>query len=201
MGERTERLVDICVLVRDVFRAISETGITPAAPIKLKELLIPAVASRLGTPHGGKFIISAQECDWQASKIRGILLRYNARAEILYSAQLNLCWKRFVVCKELAHLLIDENNEHYTVDPISLVYRMITDVLPKYDDDLESERLAMFAAIELLIPWCLRNEFISMVIDAKTDLEIAHYFRVPQAIVGFLRRDYFELSAQANSFQ
>jgi len=60
----------------------------------------------------------------------------------------------------------------------------------------------MVAAIEMLLPWCLRGQLEAMDREGMTDLQIAHNFRVPEKIVNLmLRSQYKELSAQSNRFQ
>jgi len=131
-----------------------------------------------------------------------MLLRYDTHAKIIYSQSMNTCWRRFVVCKELAHLLIDTDAEHFTQNPVSLVQELINDVpVMRTDHDINSERLAMIAAIEMLLPWCLRGRLTEMAEEGLSDLQIAQEFRVPEKIVNLmLRSDYGSFSKESNSF-
>jgi hypothetical protein len=107
------------------------------------------------------------------------------------------------VCKELAHLLIDTDAKHFTEDPVSLVQELVNDVpVMQPDHDVNSERLAMIAAIEMLLPWCLRGHLVAMAGEGMSDLEIAQKFRVPQKIVNLmLRSNYKEFSKASNGFK
>src|SRR5882724_5124774 len=118
------RPVDVCVIVKDIFKTIEDVGISVTAPVLLKELLVPAVAAKNGRPDQ-KFTINLRPKKWDKRYVAGMLLRYDDHADIIYSMDQSTCWRRFVVCKELAHLLIDTEAEHFTQDTVSLVQELI----------------------------------------------------------------------------
>jgi hypothetical protein len=130
-----------------------------------------------------------------------MFFRYKDHADILYSATLNLCWSRLVVCKELAHLLLDTEDRHFTKDPVALVQGLVTQVLNlKPENDLISENVAMYCAIELLLPWHLRPSMNQMMTEGQSDYDIAVAFRAPESIVNLvLRSSYAKISHSANS--
>ncbi len=77
-------------------------------------------------------------------------------SENTYVAGFNFCYRRFVVAKELNHLLMNAaDNSLRTIDNINsfidLVSFLTTDLPPK-NDSQESEHIAYFGAMELLIP-------------------------------------------------
>src|SRR5712671_3147751 len=116
------RFVDVCLTIRDLYSKVTPQN--PQAPIQIAGLLIPAVQKRLPL----NFAISLSRRTWRNQRICGGLFRFKTRAIIVYSHDLNMCWRRFVICKELAHLIIDTDDNHFTQDPVSLVQQMITDV-------------------------------------------------------------------------
>lgn len=162
------RLADVILLVRDLYQEIEITE----PPVLLLEKVLPAVAARLDT-GGTKFIIHTAAKPWQPGTVSGMLTRYEHEAHIWYSLQMNTCLRRFVLCKELAHLLIDDGPKHYTRDPVALVQELINDVpIMTPEGDMESERMAAIAAIEILAPWKLRS-FIPDASDRSvSDMEI-----------------------------
>jgi hypothetical protein len=103
----------------------------------------------------------------------------------------------------LAHLLIDTDAKHYTQDPVSLVQELVNDVpMMRADHDVHSERWAMVAAIEMLLPWGLRGDLAEMDKEGFSDLQIAEKYKVPEKIVNLmLRSKYREFSLEANSFK
>jgi len=193
------RPIDVCLIVRDLFGCIQECGITPNPPVELPKCLVPAVAQRV---TGEKYRIELSPRSWDSRHLFGMLLRYDTHAKIIYSQSMNTCWRRFVVCKELAHLLIDTDAEHFTNNPVSLVQELINDVpVMRTDHDINSERLAMIAAVEMLLPWCLRGQLTGMAEEGLSDLQIAQEFRVPEKIVNLmLRSDYGNFSKESNGF-
>lgn len=71
-------------------------------------------------------------------------------------SDLNFCSRRFVVAKELNHLLMNKVDSNlqtivYRADFIDLVSFLTLDSIPK-DDSQKSENIAYYGAMELLIP-------------------------------------------------
>lgn len=116
----------------------------------------------------------------QPGQIRGRLLRYKDIAYIEYNSELNTCWTRFVVCKELCHLILD-SEEDYTKSPPSFVEELIGQITGEPRKDLASERMAEIAALELLFPHDLRRSFMKDFETGKYSLlDIATILRIPQ---------------------
>jgi hypothetical protein len=160
--------------------------------------MLVAVVSRHVTP--GKIYPIQLEPKKLGNRVWGMLRRYSDHAVITYKCDLNFCWTRYVVCKELAHLLIDTDASHYTTDPVSLVQRLIAGLPTQLDAELESEYAAGYGAVELLLPWCLRDHFDYLVQRGDTDLQIAEEFKCPAIYVSMMRGRYGALSRDANQF-
>lgn len=128
--------------------------------------------------------------------MRSILQRYQSHAEIRYVDNLNECWRRFAVCKELAHLVMDENQgmRAATVeDQLAMAYAISNDAKP--DVELSSEQFAWFVAAELLLPAIDRTELRIRKANGESDLSIARSYRAPFTIVNMLfDTPYGELS-------
>jgi hypothetical protein len=188
---------EVCAIVRNFFESIPSEHIV--VPMGLLETIIPAIEWRLSNNGPFKIVISRKV--WGHRNLRGMFHRYSDRAEVSYSNGLNLCWTRFVICKEISHLVIDCKKQNFTHDPVELVQQLIAGgpSLNK-DDGLQSEHLAAVAAIELLLPWKLRGEIKAMVNNGITDLEIALKFRVPEHVVTYLvRSKYWDVSLICHS--
>jgi hypothetical protein len=70
------------------------------------------------------------------------------------------------------------------------------------DVNIGSERFATMAAIEMLLPWCLRGRMRAMANEGLTDLKIAQEFRAPEKFVNLiLRSNYGQISDETNSFK
>lgn len=125
---------------------------------------------------------------WKNPLLKGCMMRYYAfggrpqQAIIHYSDDLNRCWTRFVICKELAHVLLDTQQD-YTVDPNELINNLINAIPDGVRADVDSETLAQFGAIELLIPNECRDAMDRTLEDRDSSMFLAERFRVPEKIV------------------
>ncbi|KAA0577669.1 hypothetical protein [Azospirillum sp. Sh1] len=110
--------------------------------------------------------------------------------DVQYSSQLNYCWSRFVVCKEMCHALLDDMNNRVS-SPNELLKLVDHLLLPETSREVfaafpafASERLAALAALELLCPIEDR-----MIVSKKrqagtvSDAKIAEDFRIPRVII------------------
>jgi len=198
----TPRFVQICGIIQSAYNS-SENLNVPVEVLNWKRI----VESRLSKP-GKPFSVHIQSYPPQGKQIRGTLIRYSTRAEIYFLGKESFCWQRYIATKELAHLLIDTPDE-YTKRPSSLMEQMISGVplwLLRKDhaqDDaaFESEKSAMVAAIEMLLPWKHRPHFKKCCDQGKNNLEIAEEFKVPRYIIAnMLTPTYFAASQNANNF-
>jgi Zn-dependent peptidase ImmA (M78 family) len=185
------------LVVKDLFASIGPVSF----PIKVDEVLVPAVAAKMVGTTGKPYKIALKCHNWQATQLSAWLERFPDHADIYFSATENCCWSRFVVCKELAHLLIDTEAKHYTKNPVALVQELINKLpTTKFDHDINSEHVALFAAIEMLLPWQFRAEMEAMFAAGRSDYEIAVQFRAPESIVNLLLKSpYSEISKKANA--
>ena len=192
------RFCDVILIARDVIDEIEKTGAL-TFPIDVRGSILPVTAQRL-SPQEELFAVRTSRRDWRTNQFYSALFRYLKHADIIYSAELILCWKRLSVFKEAAHLLIDDKDTHCTTDVVGLIQRLITSApMVEADTLLESEVMGIVAAIELLIPWKLRKELEGMCQAGKTDFEIAEYCRVPEKFVNLmLRSPYGATSKRVN---
>lgn len=117
--------------------------------------------------------------------IWGMVVEFDDRAEIHVNRTLNFCWRRFVVAKELIHLLLNKANSQYRTsgaDEIeNLVIGLVTDS-PALTMPLSSEFLAYIGAMELLMPQELAQNIFPLA-DGARPLEVAHNFKCPEQVI------------------
>ncbi len=127
----------------------------------------------------------------------GGLVRYPAYCEILYSTNLTTCWRRFIIAKELAHLIFDKD-DNFTSDPIELVTSLLAGI-PLSEGAIAavtSEQQAVLMAIELILPHTCREDVEKMAAAGSSALEIAIAYRVPQKVVeNYLNSGYKKMAA------
>lgn len=194
----SERFIDVLLIARSIIKEVERSKGTPITlPVPLVDGILPAIESNLGAG----FRIKIERREWPSMAFRSALFRYTDHADIIYSHSLNICWRRFSICKEAAHLLIDDSNRnHFTTDVEPLISGLITSApMLEPDTHLESERMGVVAAIELLLPWSLREQ-IEQQKDNRSDLEIAEQYRVPEKFVNaVLRMPYGQISKKLNA--
>jgi hypothetical protein len=171
----------VCTVCQNVYKSLKQKH-EIGFPIRVKDWLIPEI-SRLAVVDGAKFSVERHPRFWDTYRLNGYLERYPDRAIIAYSLALNTCWRRFVVTKELSHLMLDDDTS-FTKDPVELVQGLVNAMANlEAGRDLQSEHLSVAAAAELLLPWCLRPQLEKMEADGQTHLQIATVCRVPLKLV------------------
>lgn len=180
------RIQDVVLVVKDVHDFLGPRQF----PVKVTDV------KRYITDRLGIEVEVFDKGSWQAKQIMGRLYRYEKGgrkwAKIIVSDSLNLCWGRFVACKELAHLIIDNSENDLTSDPIALIRNLVENPFVNIATDIHSEKLAVLAATELLIPWARRNEIYAMAAASKSNYEIATELKVPEKVVEWWRSDHYQ---------
>lgn len=193
----SDRLIDAFVIAREISSKITQS----AYPVPLIDGVLPAISGMLTSES--PYSIKIERSDEDSHEIMAMLHRYQSSANVIYGKNLNVCWSRFVICKELVHLALDSEPSHYTKDVLGLIHGLINNVdLLSLDDELGSEKVAFITAVEVLLPWKLRGELYKMDADGLPDKDIACKWRVPEKIVSFLLRSSFRaFSEKANQLK
>lgn len=166
-----ERLI---VKVDDVFAEYLQRDSFQTVPVDLEEIS-NIISEKTGLEI--RYVLRG----WDSRRIKGRLLRYRDKADIETANSLNPCWERFVRCKELCHLLLDEE-DYYMSSPTELVNELLEVVVPGYEPSkaVMSENLAELAAVELLFPMAMRGNFVDAITnEGWTNTRVAKVFRVP----------------------
>lgn len=110
-------------------------------------------------------------------------------AQIYVQASLNDCWRRFVVCKEIMHCIIDPQSNRLvgTIEDLKLLAEgLVNRTLAALEDNaaLDSEHMAEVMAIEALFPLELRETHEDAYNEGiLTDLQLALRYKVPEEVV------------------
>lgn len=198
----TPQLIQVCGIIQNAYSSSQNQAIPVEVPIWKKIL-----EERL-SKQGKAFSINIQFFPPQGSQIRGALNRYVTKADIFVSDKEKLPWQRYIATKELAHLLIDTPDQ-FTHRPSSLMEQLISGIPlwllrkdhTQEDAAFESEKTAMIAAIEMLLPWKHRSHVQKRCHQGKNNAEIAEEFNVPEYVVSnLLTPTYYAASQNANMF-
>ena len=104
--------------------------------------------------------------------------------EIHLQADLNICWHRFVLCKELFHVLLDapEYRNMEISKHLEEFLLPMPEGPPKTYLPGSSELMAEIAAMEFLFPYAERKALLDSGKPINY-LDVATYYRIPQALV------------------
>ncbi len=107
---------------------------------------------------------------------------------ILYAESMNLCWERFVCCKEMMHIFDAPKAVSCTSEQIdALTSSLVSSYIGNLSDSYLAEHDAVISALRVLAP----IGAIKKLNDAygerkKSDYDIARYFRIPEMFVPIL---------------
>lgn len=111
-------------------------------------------------------------------------------ARIQYSSDLNFCWTRFVIAKEMCHCLIDEGEDERITSSNKLMKlgeSLVSDdtaTLPEFPPYI-TERNAEFLAVETLFPLELRKSHVAEYNAGQiTTYQLALRYRIPEYYTG-----------------
>ena len=120
------------------------------------------------------------------------------RAVVEFASDLNKCWSRFCVAKELLHIYTGCDG---ALDSQMLV-KLARDsrfVIPENGKEMDDETFCLFLAIEVMLPWAKRDALLTMKEAKATPYQMAKHFMVPVAIIDcFFESGYSPLSYEAN---
>lgn len=174
------KLVEILLMVRSVSKEYHTTH-ADSYPIDLLENGMKGIIEKQTGQE-----ISITCLPWPGSMFAARLDRYESISNIWYSNQLNSCWSRFYIAKELVHILCgDERN--FTKNPIRLIDSIINSDILALEADMDDcmmEFQVRNVAISLLLPQHLSKKLYELA-ATKTNREIAGAFKVPEKLIEF----------------
>lgn len=214
MSEIYARFLEAVVEARDIHDnnpSLSKSGIVNVNPD-----LVQIVTGLTGKE------IKLRELGAESKKVAAIVLQRKSAdpvnllmeekltEEILLPKNLSTCWKRFASCKELVHIILrdgresesknddGENNTSSLQDKLVSISGDFGNL--KKEDDLDEERYALYLAVEIMLPWSMRDALHKMKDDGNTHYKIADKFKVPEDVIDlYFNTSYKELSVESNS--
>jgi hypothetical protein len=187
-------LHEAIVLARDTYKQIG----SPPPVVRMPAVFAyveKVEEQRSGKPHK----IEVWEADVTRSEYRGLLVRGGKEqhvTKIFVCKELNFCWRRFVMCKEAMHLLVDETDRFATTmqDQTEEAFDLYWP--KKSDADLSSEVFAAVVAFELLYPFGARGRVASPPLPLRDQAE---KFKIPERYLdSYYKFPYGKLSEGIN---
>lgn len=173
------RYQDIVTVLNDFLKA---QGVEIKTPMSIDEDLIRNIGTYLNF-QSGKYI-TVLPIDTSNRLILGKLRHFSTHVEVLFNeSALNPCWTRYIIVKELFHLLMSKNDEGITEDIDKLVDGLFNASFG-FSDDIDHEYLAVLFAADFLLPYSLTQDKIKD--PSITSAQIAEEFKAPKNIVDLL---------------
>ena len=111
--------------------------------------------------------------------------RTNGDFDVYFANNLNECWERFVVCKEVFHVVL-ARDEYRNMDIFDHIEAQLSAELPgEHAPGLSNvaETLSEIAAMEFLLPYQRRTELIHNASGEINYQAIAERYKVPRVFV------------------
>jgi len=179
----------------------------PAFPKAIPDLA--ALAEEAMSNDAGPFRIYFHPRNYKADAFIGEIENYSkgsdkdgpfsGTAHIYYDRDQNVCWRRFVVAKEICHILYAPDSiEHLTGTPEEveqLINKIMAGVeLVNADHATSCDSWTMLMALEILLPHHERDAVDSELANGKSVRDMALKYRLPEHWVRFyLSPDYKKL--------
>ena len=142
---------------------------------------------------------SAQSSEPLRDAIYGYVLTKGNSAVVVYRASLNLCWQRFTVVKELAHIYSGTVANSITQGAAAITFaaKESRQIVPTLDTELDAETAAFYIALEIMVPWRLRRQFNDLRGAGATPYQLAKAFMIPQTFVTHFISDWNDRNTYA----
>lgn len=164
--------------------------------IQVTPPLIDLASAKIGVPVKVRRVASDDD-----NPVYGFVEPGEKEMLVRYRSDLNTCWRRFTVAKELFHLYagIAEDVSSRGASAITQAAMEARKVVPSDDKQIDDEAAAFYLALEYLVPWRLRDQFNDLREAAATTYQIAKVFMIPRPFVEHLcEGGYAELSNRIN---
>lgn len=142
---------------------------------------------------------AAQSVEPLRDAIYGYVLTKGNSATVVYRASLNLCWQRFTVVKELAHVYSRTvaNSMTQGAAAITFAAKESRQIVPTLDTELDAETAAFYIALEIMVPWRLRRQFNDLRTAGATTYQLAKAFMIPQIFIAHFTSDWNDRNTYA----
>lgn len=164
--------------------------------IKVKALSESDIKKRLGTP-----LLDENGNPLPVDRVVRSILEYRTGYSIIsYVDTLNACWTRFVVCKEIAHVIMGDKVGKFATnleEQLQMAFEIGSQI--DFETDLKREMFAWCLAMEIMLPWSSRSLLTEAKETGLDHLELARLFWVPRKIIDvYFDTRFGRISEEAN---
>jgi Zn-dependent peptidase ImmA (M78 family) len=172
--------------------------LSPGFPRK-QETIIDYLLEHLQATQGNKYIpIQLHPRTYEGTAFYGTIEVSGSKVDIYYDRNRNRCWRRFIITKELCHLLYDTPNSQHLASSPEQIGSLLTQILAGLagadfgkDHAVSSEQATILIAIEVLLPHSERKKVEKTIGGGGNALDVAKYYLLPeQMVAAYLDRHY-----------
>jgi hypothetical protein len=170
-------------------------------PVSVERVLVPKILEV--TPQDEVYFTSV-ELDTEISlghikqyRVSGGLYDVNPKwvTDIRYANTLNLCWKRFVCCKELMHVFDSEDEKSSNAERFQTLLNELeaTPLREEASEMFYSENRTKWKALAVLCPMSVRDHILARRLagDLPDTYDVALELRLPEDFVPTILSDKF----------
>lgn len=159
-----------------------------AEPFRL--VSVDAIRRAVLLARGGELSFQGVSSEDFRKPYRGLYSYFDDEQDnptIVYNKDLNLCWRRFVVLKEIMHYYIGIAGDE--MQDSDLAYAILHNAVSSrrlicgMDSDIPDEAAAFYMTLEASLPHRLRPQLLSLRDRGATAYQIAKVFMIPQVFV------------------
>lgn len=162
------------------------------------EIFIDLVLEVLSKTSSEPFQFSFHPRNYQAEIVLGNIEAYENKADIIYDLDQTVCWRRFIVVKEICHLLFAPHGEKHFASTPEQVEALIDNLLAGLSSiDIENNHIAstetctIFMAVEILLPHSEREVVKRYINEGLTHLDVARIYRVPVVMLKIYLNEHY----------
>ena len=161
------------------------------------EAIIDYVLEHLRMTRGNKHIpINFHPRIYEGKTFYGTIEDSEVKVDIYYDLNRNRCWRRFIVTKELCHLIYASSDNLHLSSSVEEIDSLLSQIFAGLvmDQAASSEQAAILMAIEVLLPHSERPNIDKMIKDGRDAKDIAKYYLLPaQMVSSYLHGNYADL--------
>lgn len=148
----------------------------------------------------GTVNVYQHKISYEGEPIKGAMIAYDDKYDIVLLNGLDPYWKRFVEFKELFHVIldIDDNEKVFRnsdyLKQVESTLASFPDMKNKSENFVANEKLAEIAAMEFLVPYSRRSQINTSIKDGTMTLEqVSNMYKLPEEVIDlYLSESYME---------
>jgi hypothetical protein len=165
------------------------------------ETIIDYVVDYLKRTRGNPTPINFHPRIYEARTFYGTIEDCGSKVDIYYDLNRNRCWKRFIITKELCHLVYEASDNLHLSSSVQEIDSLLSQILAGITTDQATsiEGAAILMAIEVLLPHSERPNVNKMLEKGGDVMAIAKHYQLPAQMVScYLHVNYADLAEKTS---